>query len=139
ASGCRLNLEAAIALGIETATRYARSSARARAETAAVADPPHSRADELHCARVVASLPPAALASRSTTSDRKLTPAEIDELVAEVEGFDVNRGAAPDGGRVLATLLFTDIVGSTQRAAELGDDAWLRLLDAHVAASRRAL
>jgi class 3 adenylate cyclase len=33
--------------------------------------------------------------------------------------------------RVLATVLFTDIVGSTQRAAALGDDAWRSLLERH--------
>ena len=33
--------------------------------------------------------------------------------------------------RVLATILFTDIVDSTQRAAALGDHEWRRLLDAH--------
>ena len=32
---------------------------------------------------------------------------------------------------VLATVLFTDIVGSTQRAAELGDRAWRELLERH--------
>jgi len=33
--------------------------------------------------------------------------------------------------RVLATVLFTDIVGSTEHAAAVGDDAWRRLLDEH--------
>jgi class 3 adenylate cyclase len=33
--------------------------------------------------------------------------------------------------RVLTTMLFTDIVGSTERAASLGDDRWRSLLDAH--------
>jgi class 3 adenylate cyclase len=33
--------------------------------------------------------------------------------------------------RVLVTLLFTDIVGSTARAAELGDRAWMRVVEAH--------
>jgi len=36
-------------------------------------------------------------------------------------------------------VLFTDIVGSTERAAELGDRAWRRLLDAHDTAVRRQL
>jgi class 3 adenylate cyclase/pimeloyl-ACP methyl ester carboxylesterase len=42
--------------------------------------------------------------------------------------------------RVLATVLFTDIVGSTERAASLGDDAWRRVLDEHdaIAAQRIA-
>jgi class 3 adenylate cyclase/dihydrofolate reductase len=39
--------------------------------------------------------------------------------------------AAQDRDRVLATILFTDIVGSTARAAALGDRAWRRLLDRH--------
>jgi class 3 adenylate cyclase/dihydrofolate reductase len=38
--------------------------------------------------------------------------------------------------RVLATILFTDIVGSTQKAAELGDQGWRRLLDRHDKAAR---
>ena len=33
--------------------------------------------------------------------------------------------------RVLTTVLFTDIVGSTERLAQLGDDSWRRLLDEH--------
>jgi class 3 adenylate cyclase len=40
---------------------------------------------------------------------------------------------------VLATVLFTDIVGSTDHAAELGDRRWRELLDAHGAAVRREL
>jgi class 3 adenylate cyclase/dihydrofolate reductase len=39
--------------------------------------------------------------------------------------------AAQDTDRVLATVLFTDIVGSTERAAALGDRAWRQLLDHH--------
>jgi class 3 adenylate cyclase len=41
--------------------------------------------------------------------------------------------------RVLATVLFTDIVGSTERASQLGDRAWRQLLDRHHAAIRRRL
>ena len=39
--------------------------------------------------------------------------------------------AAPDFDRVLATVLFTDIVSSTERAAQVGDAAWKRVLDQH--------
>jgi class 3 adenylate cyclase len=39
--------------------------------------------------------------------------------------------AAQDTERVLATVLFTDIVGSTERAARMGDRAWRQLLDHH--------
>src|SRR5438874_1855010 len=45
----------------------------------------------------------------------------------------------PDLDRVLKTILFTDIVGSTQRAAELGDRRWRDLLDRHDTMVRHAL
>ncbi|MGH7564926.1 MAG: adenylate/guanylate cyclase domain-containing protein, partial [Gemmatimonadota bacterium] len=41
--------------------------------------------------------------------------------------------------RSLAAVLFTDIVGSTRRAADLGDDRWRELLDRHHALVRRWL
>jgi class 3 adenylate cyclase len=40
---------------------------------------------------------------------------------------------------VLATVMFTDIVGSTERAARLGDERWRDLLASHQAAARREL
>ena len=43
-----------------------------------------------------------------------------------------------EADRVLATVLFTDIVGSTARAAELGDRAWRALLESHPISRRRA-
>jgi class 3 adenylate cyclase len=47
--------------------------------------------------------------------------------------------AQPDADRVLATVMFTDLVGSTERAAALGDRAWRELLDRHHSIVRRAL
>jgi len=54
-----------------------------------------------------------------------------DAIVDEIEEFltGVRPVHAPD--RALATVLFTDIVSSTERAAALGDDAWTRTLDRH--------
>ena len=53
------------------------------------------------------------------------------EMADEIQHFltGVRRPVASD--RVLATVLFTDIVGSTERAAELGDQAWRSLLERH--------
>ena len=48
-------------------------------------------------------------------------------------------GAAAPRRRLLATILFTDIVGSTRRAQELGDRRWRELLAAHHAVVRREL
>ena len=45
----------------------------------------------------------------------------------------------PEPERVLATVLFTDVVGSTAKAAELGDCAWTRLLQDHHSRIRREL
>ena len=64
---------------------------------------------------------------------------EPDAVVDEIREFltGEREPAAPD--RVLATVLFTDIVGSTRKAAELGDSRWRDLVDLHHAAVRREL
>jgi pimeloyl-ACP methyl ester carboxylesterase len=62
-----------------------------------------------------------------------------DAILDEIEEFltGVRRGPEPD--RVLATVLFTDIVGSTEQAARLGDREWRALLDRHHDLVRREL
>jgi pimeloyl-ACP methyl ester carboxylesterase len=62
-----------------------------------------------------------------------------DAVVDEIEEFLTGVRRGPESSRVLATLLFTDIVGSTQRAAELGDAKWRQLLEAHQAVIRREI
>ncbi|MBI3824978.1 MAG: alpha/beta fold hydrolase [Candidatus Rokubacteria bacterium] len=58
-------------------------------------------------------------------------------ILGEIREFVTGgREAPPVTDRVLATILFTDIVGSTQRAAELGDQRWRELLDEHDAVVR---
>jgi class 3 adenylate cyclase len=54
-----------------------------------------------------------------------------DALLDEIERFLTGVGEEVGPDRVLATLLFTDIVGSTAKAAELGDGAWQDLLTKH--------
>ena len=51
--------------------------------------------------------------------------------IADVEEFLTGRRPAREIDRVLATVMFTDIVGSTALASELGDDRWRRLLAQH--------
>jgi class 3 adenylate cyclase len=60
-------------------------------------------------------------------------------IAQEIEEFLTGERRVPDVDRVLKTVLFTDIVGSTERAAEVGDRRWRDLLDAHDAAVRDAL
>lgn len=52
------------------------------------------------------------------------------EILDRVEDFVTGDVVHTESGRRLATVMFTDIVGSTERAAELGDEAWLDLLEA---------
>ena len=54
-----------------------------------------------------------------------------DTVVEEVEAFLTGARTAAEADRVLATVMFSDIVGSTERAASLGDRKWRDLLDAH--------
>jgi class 3 adenylate cyclase len=57
---------------------------------------------------------------------------DVDLVVREVFGFLASiRSEEVDFDRVLATVLFTDIVGSTEKAADLGDAAWRELLEGH--------
>jgi class 3 adenylate cyclase len=61
------------------------------------------------------------------------------EIPEEVERFVAGEAAPEVPDSVLATVLFTDIVGSTERAAELGDRSWRELLERHHAFVRREL
>jgi class 3 adenylate cyclase len=56
---------------------------------------------------------------------------DTDELLGEIEEFLTGERRGRDIDRMLATVLFTDIVGSTERAATLGDGAWRSLLAEH--------
>jgi class 3 adenylate cyclase len=57
----------------------------------------------------------------------------------EIEDFVTGIRPTPEPTRVLATVMFTDIVGSTTRASELGDARWRRLLEEHNHVIRRQL
>ena len=61
------------------------------------------------------------------------------EIPDEVEAFLQTGARGQVLDRVLATVLFTDIVGSTERAVELGDRDWVNLLAAHRAGVRQSL
>ena len=63
-------------------------------------------------------------------------PGMVERVADEVEEFLTGSRGEVEADRVLATVLFTDIVDSTKRAAELGDREWRALLDRHDAAVR---
>jgi class 3 adenylate cyclase len=59
------------------------------------------------------------------------------QILDETEEFLTGARSVPEPDRVLASVLFTDIVDSTRRAAELGDRSWRLLLNRHDALSER--
>jgi pimeloyl-ACP methyl ester carboxylesterase len=69
--------------------------------------------------------------------DRESITTAFREFLAEVSRSEAETEAEPD--RILATVLFTDIVGSTAKAAELGDRSWRELLEQHHARIRAQL
>lgn len=62
-----------------------------------------------------------------------------DQILDEIEEFLTGARSVPEPDRVLASVLFTDIVDSTRRAAELGDSAWRLLLNQHDALAERQI
>jgi class 3 adenylate cyclase len=62
-----------------------------------------------------------------------------DAILDEVQEFLTGIRPPPEHDRILATVLFTDIVGSTERASALGDRSWRELLDRHHALVRQEL
>jgi class 3 adenylate cyclase len=62
-----------------------------------------------------------------------------ERTLAEIQEFLTGARHAPEPDRILATVLFTDIVDSTRTAAELGDRRWREVLEGHDRAVREAL
>jgi class 3 adenylate cyclase len=90
-------------------------------------------------AAVAAQIPGAQLVTLEGV-DHFVIAGDTDAVLREIEQFiEGLRGSLtdPDMDRVLATVLFTDIVGSTERASELGDRAWSELLGRHHESARR--
>jgi class 3 adenylate cyclase len=64
---------------------------------------------------------------------------DVDSVADTIEEFVTGTAPVPVLSRVLATVLFTDLVGSTERAASLGDRAWTALLERHQGAATTAI
>ena len=64
---------------------------------------------------------------------------DFDPVLDQVQEFLTGTRATRVADRVLATVMFTDIVGSTERAADIGDDRWLALRDQHYGLTRRSV
>jgi class 3 adenylate cyclase len=62
---------------------------------------------------------------------------DSDAVIAEIEDFVTGARRAITGSRALLAVMFTDVVGSTETAARLGDDRWRDLLETHDRVMRR--
>jgi class 3 adenylate cyclase len=81
--------------------------------------------------RYIASEIPGARLVELPGTDHFMWTGESHALLDEVEEFLTGIRRGPDPDRVLATVLFTDVVGSTEVATRLGDRAWGELLGRH--------
>jgi class 3 adenylate cyclase len=81
----------------------------------------------------LASLIPDAKLVEYPDGDHALARGNVSALLGDVEEFITGHreSSSSELERILATVMFTDIVGSTHSAAEIGDQAWRRLLDTH--------
>jgi class 3 adenylate cyclase len=97
------------------------------------------RAVPVEAGRYVAESVPGARYVELAGIDHVPWVGDTDSVLDEVEQFVTGTRRAPAPDRVLASVLFTDIVGSTQEAAKLGDRRWREVLEGHDRLVRREL
>lgn len=105
-----------------------------------VLHPPDSRVVSADAVREFSELIPNAV-YREISGDAYglMFALDIDELGDIIEEFVTGARPAPHTNRVLASVLFTDLVDSTKRAAQMGDSGWTRLLERHHAKARETV
>jgi class 3 adenylate cyclase len=82
-------------------------------------------------ARALAAALPDALLVELSGDGTTIISGDVDEAADEIEAFLTGNRPPPRRDRILSTVLFTDIVGSTDRAAAMGDREWRELLERH--------
>lgn len=94
---------------------------------------------DVHLGRYLAEHIPGARLVELPGADHLAWVGDVDALADETQEFLTGARPAPEADRILATVLFTDIVGSTERAAALGDRPWRDLLARFHEAARREI
>ena len=89
-----------------------------------------------HAEAIVEHIPDARLIE-CPGNDHVWFSGEADGWLEAVEEFLTGERVVAQTNRVLATVLFTDIVGSTERAAAVGDEEWMAVIEAHNALIER--
>jgi class 3 adenylate cyclase len=97
------------------------------------------RAVDVGASRYAAGRIPGASLVELPDGDNLPFVGDSEAVAAEIEEFLTGSRTPPMPDRVLATILFTDIAGSTERAAEVGDRRWRELLGRHDALARGQL
>jgi class 3 adenylate cyclase len=97
------------------------------------------RAVDVGASRYAAGRIPGARLVELPDGDNLPFVGDSEAVAAEIEEFLTGSRPAPMPDRVLATILFTDIAGSTERAAEVGDRRWRELLGRHDTLARTQL
>jgi class 3 adenylate cyclase len=102
----------------------------------------HRRDDgfiKIEHSRYIASRIPQARFVELEGTDNMFSVGDTEAVLGEIEEFLTGERHSREPDRMLATVLFTDICGSTERAAELGDRSWRAMLERHDALFRRSL
>jgi len=89
------------------------------------------RVVEVDNGRYLAEHIPGARLVELAGDDFVLWAGDLDTIADEMEEFLTGRRIGSEATRIVATVMFTDVVGSTERVRELGDRAWSDLLRAH--------
>jgi class 3 adenylate cyclase len=93
----------------------------------------------LRNARALAEALPNARLAALPGSDTAIFSSDVDAVADEIQEFLTGSRPPPRHDRILATVLFTDVVGSTERAATMGDRDWKEQLERHHTLIRAAL
>jgi pimeloyl-ACP methyl ester carboxylesterase len=99
----------------------------------------HDRMVNVEMGRYLADHIPGAKLVELDGADHLFWVGDAEAILDEIEEFLTGLRRGPEPDRVLATVLFTDLVGSTEHAVELGDTRWRYLLESHQAQVRRQL
>jgi class 3 adenylate cyclase len=110
--------------------RVEQAARRLQTRTLVLRRPAHRLSPDRSRDRVMA-LVPAATRVDLPGDDLSVYGGEVDALLGEVSWFVTGERQLPEPSRVLAAVLFCDVVGSTQRNYAEGDTHWTRLLDVH--------
>ncbi len=135
-SGGRRYLSQIVELFLRTDVRGVLEAIQAPTLVLRRRDDPHVR--EGHAQFLVEHIPDARVVELPG-NDHEWFSGNTDEVLDAIEEFLTGRRTAVATNRVLATVLFTDIVASTERAAALGDSEWTRVIDAHEALVSRII